>query len=49
MKKQFACLSLVALLFTVAAPHYAGAQTPAEIEAAKKKAAPAARPAPPPS
>ncbi len=24
MKKQFACLSLVALLFTVAAPHYAG-------------------------
>ena len=51
MTKQFARMSAFALLLSVAVPLYAGAQTPAEIEAAKKAAPakPAARPGPPPA
>ncbi|MDO8876315.1 MAG: Spy/CpxP family protein refolding chaperone, partial [Pseudolabrys sp.] len=46
MTKHFGRMAAVALLLLSATPLTAGAQTPAEIEAAKRRAAPAARPAP---
>lgn len=48
MTRHFRRMAAIVLFLTTAMPLYAHAQTPAEIEAAKKKAAPAARSAAPP-